>query len=153
VNGHHDVVHDLVTSEWSSIMGLQETKCDVFSDYDIMQLLGRGFDYYFLPMIQTHGGILLAWRTASWSASSISSRSYSLLTRMRQVADGIEWWLTTVAQPETKRSKPSWMSCMSLEACVQGLGSWQVTSTSSTVSKTKITQGLIISGWASSGGS
>jgi hypothetical protein len=59
VNGHHDVVHDLVTSEWSSIMGLQETKCDVFSDYDIMQLLGRGFDYYFLPMIQTHGGSCL----------------------------------------------------------------------------------------------
>jgi exonuclease III len=63
-NYHHDVMHDLVTSEWPSIVCLQETKCDVFTDYDVMQHLGRGFDYSFLPTIQTCGGILLVW----WSS-------------------------------------------------------------------------------------
>jgi exonuclease III len=80
LNGRRDVVHDLVAVERLSIMCLQETKRDVFSDYGIMQLLRRGFDYYYLPTIQTRSGILLAWRSAYWSASSLSHRSYSLST-------------------------------------------------------------------------
>jgi exonuclease III len=44
-NGRRDVVRDLVASERPSIVCLQETKHDVLNDFDIMQLLGRGFDY------------------------------------------------------------------------------------------------------------
>jgi hypothetical protein len=54
LNGRRDVVHYLVAVEWLSIMCLQETKRDVFSDYGIMQLLRRGFDYYYI-------GILKSW--------------------------------------------------------------------------------------------
>jgi hypothetical protein len=50
----------------------------MFNDYDIMQLLGGGFDYTYLHVIHTRGGILVAWHYTSWSASNISTRLYSL---------------------------------------------------------------------------
>jgi exonuclease III len=53
---HQDVLHELVASEQCSIICIQETKKQVFSDYDIAQLLGTGFDYTFLPSAQTRGG-------------------------------------------------------------------------------------------------
>jgi exonuclease III len=55
VNGHHDVVRELVTIERPSIVCLQETKRVVFNNLDIIQLLGAGFDYAYLPAIQTRG--------------------------------------------------------------------------------------------------
>jgi exonuclease III len=55
-----DVVRELVTSERPSIVCLQETKLDVISQSDILQILGQGFDYFYLLADQTHGGILLA---------------------------------------------------------------------------------------------
>jgi exonuclease III len=59
-SAHHDVVHDLVTTEKLSIVCLQETKLSVCSDFDVIQILGHGFDYFCLPAIHTRGGILLA---------------------------------------------------------------------------------------------
>jgi hypothetical protein len=88
-NGRHDVVRGLVALKRPSIVCLQETKRDVFSDLDIMQLLGRGFDYSYLLVIHARGGILLAWRSSYCSMSSISSRSYLLSTRMCHVTDDI----------------------------------------------------------------
>jgi hypothetical protein len=61
-----------------------------------MQLLGRGFDYLLLPAIHTRGGILLAWCSPCWAASSISSRSFSLSACMCQITNDTEWWLTVV---------------------------------------------------------
>jgi exonuclease III len=59
-----DVVKQLVTAEKPSIACLQETKCVVLNDFDIMQLLGPSFDYFYLPMAQTQGGILIAWHSS-----------------------------------------------------------------------------------------
>jgi exonuclease III len=66
-NCRRDVVRDLVVSEQPSIVCLEETKRIVFSDYGVMQLLRRGFDYLYLPAIHNRGGILLAWRSSCWS--------------------------------------------------------------------------------------
>jgi hypothetical protein len=61
-----------------------------------MQLLGSGFEYSYLLVDQTHGGILLAWRSAVWSVGAISIKVISLSAKLRPVMGGIEWWLTTV---------------------------------------------------------
>jgi exonuclease III len=45
----HDVDHELVTFEHPSIVCLQETKLDVISPYDLIQIVGSGFDYFYLP--------------------------------------------------------------------------------------------------------
>jgi predicted DNA binding protein len=91
-------------------MCFQETKHDVFSDYDVMPLYGRGFDYSYLHAIHTRGGILLAWRSSSWSATSISSRSYSLLMRMRHVTDDTEWWLIVIYRLTMDQEKQAFLA-------------------------------------------
>jgi hypothetical protein len=57
---HHDAVRELVRAELISFVCLQETRMDAFSDFDIMQLLGSGFEYSYLLAAQTRGGVLLA---------------------------------------------------------------------------------------------
>jgi exonuclease III len=57
----HNVVWNLVVTEKPSIACLQETKLCVCTDYDVIQILGHGFDYFCLPAEHTRGGILLAW--------------------------------------------------------------------------------------------
>jgi exonuclease III len=57
---HHDAVCELVRVERPSIVYLQETKLSVISDYDLIQIIGVGFDYCYLPTVGTHVGVLLA---------------------------------------------------------------------------------------------
>jgi exonuclease III len=56
---HHDLVRELVGSEHISLICLQETMMTIISDYDVSQMLGSGFDYFYLPTIHR--------RVASWS--------------------------------------------------------------------------------------
>jgi exonuclease III len=58
-------IRELVRAECSSIVCLQETKLSVIFDFDLIQIVGVGFDYCFLPAVGTCGGILLAWHTSS----------------------------------------------------------------------------------------
>jgi exonuclease III len=52
---HCDMVRELVAAEWPSLVCLQETKKAIISNFDVMQLLGTGFDYVYLPVVQTRG--------------------------------------------------------------------------------------------------
>jgi hypothetical protein len=49
------MVRELVAAEWPSLVCLQETKKAIISNFDVMQLLGTGFDYVYLPVVQTRG--------------------------------------------------------------------------------------------------
>jgi hypothetical protein len=63
VNGHCDVEPELVTVERPSIVRLKETmywlsivhRDVVLNDFYIIQLLGAGFDYAYLLVVQTNG--------------------------------------------------------------------------------------------------
>jgi exonuclease III len=57
---HRNALRELVATERSSIVCIQETKLHVISDYDVVQFLGTGFAYCYLPADQTRGGILVA---------------------------------------------------------------------------------------------
>jgi hypothetical protein len=52
---HHDAVCEAVLAESPCRICLQEKKV-VFSDFDVMQLLGAGFDYVYLSAMQKLGG-------------------------------------------------------------------------------------------------
>jgi hypothetical protein len=60
---HRDAVRDLVRTECASFVCIQETKLDVISNFDIVQILGIGFEYFYLPTIETRG--------ASWSPGKL----------------------------------------------------------------------------------
>jgi exonuclease III len=62
---HHDALRELVASEHPSLICLHETKLTVISQFDVMQMLGPGFDFSYLPVVQTRGSIVVAWRTSS----------------------------------------------------------------------------------------
>jgi exonuclease III len=63
--GQCDAVRQLVASERISLFCLQETKLETICNYDVTQLVGTGFNYSFLPAVQTRNGILVAWHAAS----------------------------------------------------------------------------------------
>jgi exonuclease III len=60
VRSHSDAVQELVGVERPSIVCLQETKLNVLTDYDLIQLVGTRFDYCYLPTEGARGGILVA---------------------------------------------------------------------------------------------
>jgi hypothetical protein len=59
-DARQDSVRELVRSECLSLLCLQETKLDVITDFDIIQILGLGFDYVYLSPSHTQGGVLVA---------------------------------------------------------------------------------------------
>jgi hypothetical protein len=42
------------------------------------------------------GGILVAWRSASWPVSSSNISSFSVSIKLKPASGGLEWWLTGV---------------------------------------------------------
>jgi hypothetical protein len=46
----------IVASECVSLVCLQETKLDVITDHDVMEMLDQGFGFVYLPTVHTHGG-------------------------------------------------------------------------------------------------
>jgi len=63
------------------------------------------FDFFYLPACHTCGGILLAWRRDTWSASSPNCRDYSLTAKVTHVASGEDWWITSVYGPQADQEK------------------------------------------------
>jgi hypothetical protein len=59
-HSHRATVRDLVVSESISLVCLQETNLNVILDLDVMELLGRGFGFVYLPADHYREGILVA---------------------------------------------------------------------------------------------
>jgi hypothetical protein len=76
-------VRELVAAEKPSIIYLQETKMHVIFYFDVMQFLGAGFDYIYLPSSGSGGGLLVAWKAASWSVSSTTMLRWSVSVKLR----------------------------------------------------------------------
>jgi exonuclease III len=105
LGAHRDAVRELVREERISLVCLQEMKMHVISYYNILQILGPGFEYFFLPACQTRGGILVAWRSLSWVITNTSLRRFLVSLRVRPAYGGPEWWMSTVYGPMTEVNK------------------------------------------------
>jgi exonuclease III len=109
----HDVMCELVASKRPSIVCLQETNLDVISQSDILQILGQGFDYFYLPADHTRGGILLAWLSSTWLTVSILVQFFSISAHFNLVADSPPWWMTAVYGPCSDEGKPAFLAELS----------------------------------------
>jgi exonuclease III len=106
---HRDSIRELVMSEHVSLICLQETKMSVISDYDVVQILGLGFDYFYLPAVHTRGGILVTWHSASWVVTNMSSRCFSVSLCVRSESRVSEWWLSSIYGPTSDEDKPTFL--------------------------------------------
>jgi hypothetical protein len=104
-----DVVHTLVAVECPSMVHIQETNLSIISDYDVMQILGSGFDYFFLHVVNMRGGILVVWHAYVWSGSSCLTWNFSVSVRLRHLASSVNWWLTWVYGPANGELKPAFL--------------------------------------------
>jgi exonuclease III len=96
---HCDTVRELIRAERPSIVCLQETKLSVISEFDVIQIISVGFDYYYLSAVGTHGGILVAWRSSTWSVSLSSHRAFLVSIKIKHISQEEGWWLTSVYGP------------------------------------------------------
>lgn len=119
-----DAVRELVDEERVSLLCLQETKLDVIDDNLIRGMLGMAFDYCYLPANHTRGGILVAWRSDTWTASHATRRTYSLTLRLQSGGLATSWWLTTGYGPQEDNKKVAFLQELRVTrlACL-GLGS------------------------------
>lgn len=107
---HRDMVRELVVAEHPSLVCLQETKMHVISEFDVMQIVGASYDYYYLPAVGTRGGILVAWKAAVWAVTHIRPRTYSISARLRLISNDSEMWMTTVYGPPRDAEKPAFLA-------------------------------------------
>jgi hypothetical protein len=75
-----------------------------------LQILGQGFDYFYLPTNQTRGGILLAWLSATWLVVSTSVQVFSISACFKLVAGGPPWWMNAVYGPCSDEGKPAFLA-------------------------------------------
>jgi hypothetical protein len=73
-------------------------------------MLWGGFEYFFLPAAGTCGGILIAWRSATWSTSNISQTPHNLTLRLSGPSNPTPWWLTVVDGSHVDHDKLSFIS-------------------------------------------
>jgi phosphoglycerate dehydrogenase-like enzyme len=74
---------------------------EVGFDFNVIQILGAGFDFFFLPAVSTRDGILVTWKPSAWSVSNASARQFLVLARVRQISGDLDWWLTMTHQGTT----------------------------------------------------
>jgi exonuclease III len=60
-----NALREVVVAKHPSIICIQETKLDIISEFDIMQLCGSRYEFFSLRAVHTRGGILVAWRASS----------------------------------------------------------------------------------------
>jgi exonuclease III len=106
---HHHVVTDLVTQERISLLCLEETKIHVIENQFINAMLGPSFDYASLLANGTHGGILVAWRSAIWNASQVHQSHNVLTLRLIMLPSATPWWITVLYGPQIEQDKVTFL--------------------------------------------
>lgn len=106
---HRDAVRELVVTERPPLVCLQETKLAVISDFDILQILGSGYDFVYLPAVGTRGGILVTWKASAWSVTHVRPCTYSILACIKILFDDFEMWITIVYGPSHDEDKPAFL--------------------------------------------
>jgi hypothetical protein len=100
-----------MSQEHASVVCLQETKLSLFDDHLILKLLGSGFAFYFVPAVETGGGILIAWKSASWIGSHFHKEAHSLTIKLTSVGrPSLQWWLSVVYGPHRDQEKRLYLS-------------------------------------------
>lgn len=117
------VVRGLISVERASLLCLQETKVESFTNRMLMETLGVDYECCLLPAINTVGGVLVAWRRDEWAVSHRSCRHFSVSVFLEPLASsGSSWWLSPVYGPCQDADKAAfldelltlWQTCVGL---------------------------------------
>jgi exonuclease III len=84
-----NALHELVIAECPSIIYIQETKLDVTHDFDVLQMICSGYDFFCLPAVQSRGGGGYFGRVAHGHFGSIPLQCIGLLDLGKVFAP---WW-------------------------------------------------------------
>ncbi|PNT71631.1 hypothetical protein BRADI_2g32722v3 [Brachypodium distachyon] len=100
----------LTANARASIVCLQETKLQLVSRTDVINILGADFadDFGFLPADGTRGGILLAASQRLFSLSNFSCTANTISTTVTWRADGSSWNISGVYGPQGEGQKELW---------------------------------------------
>lgn len=83
---------------------------EVIDRVTVNQCLGLSFDeYFFLPAMETRGGILLAWDTSMLRISTLSRDTLSITGEVHTRDDSI-WWITVVYGPQSNEEKAQFLT-------------------------------------------
>lgn len=108
-----DAIKNKVIQSGCDVVCLQETKKEVFDQSFLRNICPAGFDSFgFLPSVGASGGILVVWKSAIFSGSSLFSNSFSISFEFISLLDGSQWFLTCVygpCAPEGKVLFIDWM--------------------------------------------
>lgn len=121
--GHRNVVRTLVEAKRISLLCLQETKMVVIDNHTTLPMLGSDFDFCYLLADGVKGGILLAWRTDSWSVRNISRGTYCLTAQLLKPGSDAKWWITCVYVPQDEQEKIAFLQELS-PVRQQYIGPW-----------------------------
>jgi hypothetical protein len=80
---------------------------------------------FFLPAIQTRGGILVAWQSSAWSVLNTSARQFSVSAMVHHVSRDQEWWLSSVYGPAKDCDRPAFLDELNALRQVR-LGLWVI---------------------------
>jgi hypothetical protein len=104
---HRDTVQELVRVERISLVCLQESKMNVITNFDVLQILGPGFDYFFSPL---HVPEVAFWLFGVLRLG-LSPTPHHGASRCRSGCKrhwgGGGWWLSTVYRTTTDVNKPT----------------------------------------------
>ena len=77
-----NVVRELDEQENLSLLSLQETKLSDCTPQLLLEMCGPAFDFFHKPAINTSGGILVAWKTDTWSISNLLIHANSITVKV-----------------------------------------------------------------------
>lgn len=93
-------VHSLVNQTRCSLLCLQETKHERFSDAMIAEMVGaRLTGSALLPVVGTRGGVLLAWDANLFDVSTLDISAFAISVIVQPRTWEAAWTLTTVYGP------------------------------------------------------
>jgi hypothetical protein len=105
-----NVVVDMAVLERLLLVCIHETKLHVIDDSIIFTVFGPLFDYTYVLVVHTRGGILVVWRRDAWSGSHFYLSSHAITLQFAHVSLGdASWWLTTVYGPHRDQEKEAFL--------------------------------------------
>jgi exonuclease III len=105
-----DIVKSFVLSIKPMIVWLQETKLCSISAFDILSILGAGYNnFVYTPAHGTRGGILVACRDGVYSSIGSLVRDFSVSVKLQEESGAQWWWFTGVYGPHQDNLKQSFL--------------------------------------------
>ncbi|RCV31456.1 hypothetical protein SETIT_6G178800v2, partial [Setaria italica] len=105
------VVRDTLVNAHPSITCLQETKLNDLQNTPPSTFLPRNLDAYLeIDSTNTRGGVITAWDSTAFTATSSLSQRHSLTVFLRSTASNYSFAITNVYAPSNRNDSPTFLA-------------------------------------------